>query len=153
MSSPSFVENEKENGAHDGEVIRMPVPAVRLIVVDPGGRVLILRRANTQHSQGQWCLPGGKAEYGITLEDSARKELLEETSLRCKELRFLFHQDSLPESLGEMHCVNFYYACSFEGQVAINNESDDFAWITPRDLKAYTIVFRNEEGILRFWAK
>ena len=41
-------------------------------------------------------MPGGKIDYGETVEQAARKELREETALECIAARFLFHQDSLP---------------------------------------------------------
>ena len=66
-----------------------PVCVVRLIVVGDEGKVLILERAEGTHSGHAWCLPGGKLEYGETVADGARRELFEETELRCGEPRFL----------------------------------------------------------------
>jgi len=62
----------------------IPVPAVRLIVVDSQKRVLLLKRQNTNYGSGMWCLPGGKVEYGQTVEEAAISELREETSLEAK---------------------------------------------------------------------
>ena len=60
-----------------------PIPVVRLIIPDHGGKVLILRRGNTTHATGEWNLPGGKVDYGRTVEEDVRKELMEETALEC----------------------------------------------------------------------
>jgi ADP-ribose pyrophosphatase YjhB (NUDIX family) len=128
-----------------------PVPVVRLIMADPSGKVLILRRKNTAHSEGRWNLPGGKVDYGRIVEEEARKELREETALECTALRFLFYQDSLPVKPGGMHCVNLYFECSASGTLRLNEESDGFAWVGPGDLSYHRLTFRNDEGLLRYW--
>ncbi len=128
-----------------------PVPVVRLIIRDEDGRILVLRRQNTRHALGEWCLPGGKVDYGETVEQSIVKELLEETSLACTTSRFLFYQDSIPSRPGGMHCINLYFECRVEGEVRLNDESSEFAWIGPTDLARFPLVFRNDLGLLRYW--
>lgn len=130
---------------------RFPIPAVRLIVTDDAGRILILRRSNTRHGADLWCLPGGKVDYGDTVDDAVRKELKEETGLDCVEARFLFYQDSLPLTPGTMHCINFYFACRTSGEVALNEESSAFRWIGQEELAATPLAFRNGEGLERYW--
>jgi ADP-ribose pyrophosphatase YjhB (NUDIX family) len=128
-----------------------PVPVVRLIIPNDAGKVIILCRQNTVYSGGQWNLPGGKVDYGSTVEDEVRKELIEETSLVCTSMRFLFYQDSLPLRPGGLHCINFYFECVVRGDLRLNEESSQFAWIGPQDLSSYQLTFRNEEGLLRYW--
>lgn len=129
-----------------------PVPVVRLIIPDRAGRVLLLRRARTAYGEGGWCLPGGKVDYGETVTEAVRKELREETSLEVGEVRFLFYQDSLPPEPGSMHCINLYFECSVSGDLEMNPESSEWAWIGPEDLSHYDLVFRNDEALRRFWA-
>ncbi len=134
-------------------VINNPIPAVRLIVTDKKQRVLILKRACTSHGKGQWCLPGGKIDYCETVAEAAEKELEEETSLNCISLEFLFYQDSLPAKSGEMHCINFYLACKVKGEIILNEESSEYTWVDQETISDYDIIFRNREGILRYWSK
>jgi len=128
-----------------------PVPVVRLIITDSGGRVLVLRRENTSHASGEWCLPGGKVDYGETVEESIVKEIREETSLICTSARFLFYQDSLPMKPGGMHCINLYFECRVEGTIRLNEESSEHAWISQGDMPRYALTFRNDEGLMRYW--
>jgi 8-oxo-dGTP diphosphatase len=128
-----------------------PIPVVRLIVSDLSGRVLILRRASITTRGGDWCLPGGKIDYGDTVEQAAARELREETSLRATDLRFLFYQDSLPPTPGQMHCVNLYFECAVEGELKLNGESTESRWIGEHELPHVAIAFRNDEGLLRYW--
>ncbi|MEP3629264.1 MAG: NUDIX domain-containing protein [Hyphomicrobiales bacterium] len=48
---------------------------------------LLIQRAK-QPAKGLWSLPGGKVEWGETLEEAARRELLEETALIADDLEF-----------------------------------------------------------------
>jgi mutator protein MutT len=128
-----------------------PIPVVRLIISDSEGRVLLLKRTNTEYSQGEWCLPGGKIDYGETIEHAIFKELQEETSLTVTSSRFLFYQDSLPKVEGKMHCINLYFECAVEGEIKLNDESGEYAWISPDDIDKYEIAFRNDEGLRRYW--
>ena len=130
-----------------------PVPVVRIVVPDDEGKVLILKRAASTHGLGQWCLPGGKVDYGETVQDAVAAELWEETGLTCTSARFLFHQDSLPPEPGAMHCINLYFECTTSGTVRLDEESSDFAWIGPGDLHQYDIAFRNDAGLVRYWGE
>lgn len=58
------------------------LPGAAVIAVDPNGDVLLLQRADT----GGWGLPGGFMEPGETLEETARREVKEETGLEIDEL-------------------------------------------------------------------
>ncbi len=55
------------------------IPAVSVALVR-GDRVLLVKRA-LPPSQGLYAFPGGKVEAGETLEEAARRELMEETTL------------------------------------------------------------------------
>jgi ADP-ribose pyrophosphatase YjhB (NUDIX family) len=126
-----------------------PVVAVRVVVTDASGRILLLRRANSDYGDGQWCLPGGKLEYGDTPEGTVAKELAEETSLVARDVSFLFYQNSPPVVEGEMHCLNLYFRCAASGSVKLNEESSEFAWLTPQEALARKPVFGAEEAIRR----
>ena len=50
------------------------------------GKVLIARRGAGLHLAGHWEFPGGKVEAGEAPAEAARRELVEETGLRCAAL-------------------------------------------------------------------
>lgn len=133
--------------------IQRPVPAVRAIIPDAEGRVLLLQRSANSYRGNHWCLPGGKVDYGRMVEETVVQEVWEETSLRCISTRFLFYQDSLPLEPGGMHGINLYFECRTEGSVQINPESVAYAWIRRAELDRYAIAFRNDEGLLRYWGQ
>ena len=59
---------------------RSPVIAVGAVVVDRGGRVLLVRRARPP-SAGAWTLPGGRVERGESLGEAVVRELREEAAV------------------------------------------------------------------------
>lgn len=131
--------------------MEFPVPVVRLILVNKDNQCLILKRSSSEYKSGLWCLPGGKIDYGYTIEQAIRKELKEETSLECISYKFLFYQDSLPLEPGKMHCINLYFVCTYAGQLVLNEESSDYAWIEQSELSQYKITFLNDAGLLYYW--
>lgn len=53
------------------------VVAVAVVVVDDGGRVLMIERTDN----GKWALPGGAQELGESVRDAAVRETREETGI------------------------------------------------------------------------
>jgi len=86
--------------AHDGEserphcagcrrfYYRNPIPATCCFVAREDGSLLLTRRA-FEPCQGEWSLPGGYIELDETAEESALRELREETGLVAQRLRLL----------------------------------------------------------------
>ena len=126
-----------------------PVVAIRVFAFDATGRILLLRRANSEYGEGQWCLPGGKLDYGDSPEGTVSKELGEETSLNAKDVSFLFYQNSLPTAAGKMHCLNLYFRCTAVGNVTLNEESSSSAWLSLTEALERKPVFGAEEAIRR----
>jgi 8-oxo-dGTP diphosphatase len=48
----------------------------------------LMGRRKGSHGSDSWSIPGGHLEYGESFEDTARREILEETGLKIKNIRF-----------------------------------------------------------------
>ncbi len=61
---------------------RRPVATVGVVCLR-GDEVLLIKRGNPPR-QGQWSLPGGRLEWGETLQAGALRELAEETGVSAE---------------------------------------------------------------------
>jgi len=59
---------------------------VGVFVFKDGKFLMQLRQGG--HGSGSWSLPGGHLEFGESFEDTARREVIEETKLQIKNVRF-----------------------------------------------------------------
>jgi 8-oxo-dGTP pyrophosphatase MutT (NUDIX family) len=60
-------------------VVRMPFPAVGVVVFEPDRGLLLLYRHRFITDSWGWEIPAGRVEQDETLEEAARRECLEET--------------------------------------------------------------------------
>jgi 8-oxo-dGTP diphosphatase len=85
-------------------VYAFPRPAVTvdalIVTREKRPRVLLIRRKHSPFA-GKWALPGGFVDENEPLETAARRELLEETGIRIKQLdQLAAFGDPPPETRG-----------------------------------------------------
>ncbi|MDB5167419.1 MAG: MutT/nudix family protein [Candidatus Saccharibacteria bacterium] len=57
------------------------------VFVIRGGKFLMGHR-NGSHGSGTWSIPGGHMEFGESFEQTAKREVMEETGMTIKNVRF-----------------------------------------------------------------
>jgi 8-oxo-dGTP diphosphatase len=67
-------------------MIKRPFVGIAVMVIK-GNRVLLGKRKNA-HGSGTWAFPGGHLEFNESIEACAKREVLEETGIRIKNLRY-----------------------------------------------------------------
>ena len=116
-----------------------PVVAVG-IVLWHAGRVLLIRRGKPPRA-GQWSLPGGGQETGETVQEAARREVMEEVGLALGPLYDVAVVDSITRD--ETGRVRWHYtlvdftAEALSDQAVAADDADDARWVDPADLAAY----------------
>jgi len=108
-----------------------PIVTVGGLLRDETGDVLLVK---TWKWSGLWGIPGGKVEYGETLEAAFLRETMEETGLRALTPKMVMVQDAIehPEFHRPMHFVLINYIANIEGthpQVSLNDEAHEYLWI------------------------
>jgi ADP-ribose pyrophosphatase YjhB (NUDIX family) len=112
------------------------VVAVTAFVRDPGGRVLLIRRADND----LYAIPGGAVEVGETLTQAVRREVVEETGIVI-EVTGLVGVYSDPDHVIEFSDgeVRQEFSICFRGvpvggELRTSDESTEVLWAEPGDL-------------------
>jgi 8-oxo-dGTP diphosphatase len=96
---------------------RNPVPTVDIIIEIQDNeniqsiKIVLIKRKNPPFG---WALPGGFVDYGESLEDAARREAKEETSLDVDLIRQL-HTYSEPWRDPRQHTISTVFVAKAEG--------------------------------------
>ena len=109
------------------------------------GQLLVVRRANAP-GRGLYSVPGGRVEHGETLHQAAMREVREETALSIDIVGFAGWREVLPDPAAGRagHYLVISFAAHWRaGDVALNEELDDFRWIMPEDVT----VLRTTQGL------
>lgn len=120
----------KKNEIEKGWLMQMTVKAV---VVDKERRVLILKRAEKEITNGsKYDLPGGGIEKGETIENSLKRELSEELGLDNIEIGSVIRVSEYPEGhekFDKLKALRFiaYYS---GGEIKLNpREHSGYEWL------------------------
>jgi 8-oxo-dGTP pyrophosphatase MutT (NUDIX family) len=126
-------------------------------IIIKDGKFLITKRAPTEKAfPNKWTVPGGKLEsddytkrpkdtsthwYNV-FEDILRREVMEETNLKIKNIKYLtslayIRSDNIPTIIVSL------YADYDSGETRLCKDLTDFAWVTLEESKNYELI----EGI------
>ncbi|WP_287263954.1 MULTISPECIES: NUDIX domain-containing protein [unclassified Moorena] len=92
--------------------------------------------------RGQWGVPGGKVEWGETLEEALLREFREEVGLDLTQVRFGLLQEAVLDSqfVREAHFIMVnYYAFSARETITPNEEIEQWVWVTPQKALEYPL--------------
>ena len=100
-----------------------------VILDDDSNMLLLLRSEKSRWMPKKWGLPGGKIESGETAEEAVIRETKEEASLNIQNLTYLKDLSN--------KAVDLFYASSYDGNVQIDFEHDDYEWVSRADVEQY----------------
>ena len=95
------------------------------------GKILLVRRARSP-AKGFYSLPGGRVEFGETLHVALHREVDEETALKIEIVDLAGWREVVPGTSGGGHYLIMSFAARWTaGEPVLNDEHDDFKWLTP----------------------
>jgi 8-oxo-dGTP diphosphatase len=95
------------------------------------GKILLVRRARSP-AKGLYSLPGGRVEFGETVHAALHREVGEETALKIEIVDLAAWREVVPSAKGGGHYLIMSFAARWSsGEVALNDELDDYRWIAP----------------------
>lgn len=83
-------------------------PKLVVAVLAKNGNKYLLAREILEGGKSWWIVPGGKVEFGETIEHAGRRELEEETGIKANSLKFLCFKEAIAEKYN-YHTVIFFY--------------------------------------------
>ncbi len=104
------------------------------VIRDDSGKILIARRADTQHQGGLWEFPGGKVEADESVETALARELHEELGIVVGAARPLIKvRHDYPD---KQVLLDVWEVSSFSGEPH-GAEGQPLAWVTAKELVNY----------------
>lgn len=108
-----------------------PAPAAGAIVFDQG-RLLLVKRAHEPYV-GKWTIPAGFIEWGEAPEETAVRELKEETNLDVR-LDGLFHVYSGDDDPRTLAILVLYFADNTGGELKAGDDAAEACWFAHDEL-------------------
>ncbi|WP_307189909.1 NUDIX hydrolase [Geomicrobium sp. JCM 19037] len=123
------------------------VTGATVIVKNHKGEILMQKRSDTN----DWGLPGGAMEMGESLEETAKRELYEETGLRAETLQLVAVKSGrdyyykYPNGDEVYNVIALYLTDNTSGTLAINDD-EARAWLFFTRSTAFTVRRASSEN-------
>jgi len=129
---------------------RNPVPTVDVILQE-GSRILLIRRKKDPFANSL-ALPGGFVNEGETVEDAAKREVLEETSLEIEPIDILgVYSD--PNRDPRKHVMSVVFVgIVISGNAKASDDAASVQWVEVADIEKQQLAF-DHALILRDYIK
>lgn len=126
-----------------------PIAAVGALVIRKN-QVLLVKRRNPPN-QGLWTIPGGKIEYGETLQQAAEREIFEETGVTIKAGKPIYTFDLIDEQDQCHYVIVDLLAEYISGDINASDDAIAAQWFNRNKLHGRTIENKTIELINHNW--
>lgn len=122
-------------------------PKVIVGVLARNKNKFLLVRETLENGKDYWIIPGGKVEFGETLETAAKREIKEETGIEVKELKFLVYKEAITVEHGYHGVIFFFetYTDTIETSDDIEGKVIEAQWFTREEALKLPLVFSAKE--------
>ncbi|TWU55368.1 NUDIX hydrolase [Rubripirellula reticaptiva] len=131
-----------------------PVAAVGGLIVNQRNELLFVRRARNP-GLGKWGLPGGFVDRDESVEEALAREVLEETSLKVRQARYLMSRPNRYAYRGMISpVVDFFFECQVHSLVDLSlaaDELDHHIWVRPGAEHLGNMAFESNRIAVELW--
>ena len=126
----------------DGEVLRdihmvdFKHGASAVVPIGDDGRILLIDHYRFQTDTRGWEVPAGKIDKGEVPEQSAVRELREETGHRAESLKYVGRYHPSNGSSNQVFHVFVAHGITRIGEIEDTNEVSGLRWFTPPEVRA-----------------
>jgi len=117
-----------------------PKLVVSVLIKNNGKYLLVKERLES--GREMWIIPGGKVEFGETLEDAAKREIFEEVGIKARNLKYLCFKEAIFPQFN-YHTVIFFYE-SVTKKVNLDKDIEgkvmEARWVTQEEVKKLPLV-------------
>ncbi|MFZ2153002.1 MAG: NUDIX domain-containing protein [Microgenomates group bacterium] len=117
----------------------LPIRAVKAVIRNKKGEILLLQRNPQISLQDNWDLPGGLVETGENFKNALIREVMEELNLTI----------NITKQAGKWHFIRFkdkqlvhvqnYHCTVNSGDIQLSEEHHDYKWVNPSDIRKYLV--------------
>jgi ADP-ribose pyrophosphatase YjhB (NUDIX family) len=127
---------------------RNPIPTVDIIIELDARGIILIKRAKEPFG---WAIPGGFVDYGESLEDAARREAWEETSLKI-ELLGQLGAYSAPDRDPRHHTISVVFLARARGRPEARDDALEVGVFTKEDLPS-PLAFDHAQILADYFAR
>ncbi|MHB8104705.1 MAG: NUDIX hydrolase [Dehalococcoidales bacterium] len=115
---------------------RLPIAGVGAVVINKE-RLLLVKRGN-EPNKGKWSIPGGGIELGETIFEAAKREVLEECSVKVEIIRVLDAVDNIIRD--DDGRIRYHYVIIdllgdyVSGDIKAQSDAAACGWFTPDEV-------------------
>lgn len=113
--------------------------AVRVLLTDQDGKVLILKRSTeSKTNPGKWELPGGKVNQEESFDQALVREVYEETNLKIALEHVIGASEQNLHIIRAVHII--MSGIIMEGELILSREHEGYAWVEVETLPDYELA-------------
>jgi 8-oxo-dGTP diphosphatase len=108
-------------------------------LVENNGQFLLIQE-KTKSGDAFWMVPGGKAEFGESLEQAVKRELKEEVGLDIEIIKFVGFKEAIFIDHG-YHTIIFFFHCrSSSSDILLEKKILDGKFFHKEEIKALNLI-------------
>lgn len=125
-----------------------PEPTVGAIIFNPDNKILLCK---SHKWDNKYVIPGGHIELGEKMEESLKREILEETGLKIYDIKLISLKESIYSNTFHVkkHFIFIDYICRTDSyDVILNEEAQEYRWVSLDEIENYELGGFTKELLL-----